>query len=58
MTALALPQNFPGRGMLLFAAFTVTLGTLLVQGLTLRLLVLALHLNDDDPINREVRRRE
>ena len=56
MTALALPQNFPGRGMLLFAAFTVTLGTLLVQGLTLRLLVLALHLNDDDPINREVRR--
>ena len=56
MTALALPQNFPGRGMLLFAAFTATLGTLLVQGLTLRLLVLALHLNDDDPINREVRR--
>jgi monovalent cation/hydrogen antiporter len=55
VTALALPQNFPERGMLLFAAFTVTLGTLLVQGLTLRPLVLALHLNDDDPINREVR---
>jgi monovalent cation/hydrogen antiporter len=31
-TALALPQNFPERGMLLFAAFAVTLGTLLVQG--------------------------
>jgi Na+/H+ antiporter len=54
-TALALPQNFPERGMLLFAAFTVTLGTLLVQGLTLRPLVLALDLNDDDPVNREVR---
>jgi hypothetical protein len=33
LTALALPQNFPERGMLLFAAFAVTLGTLLVQGL-------------------------
>ena len=54
-TALALPQNFPERGMLLFAAFAVTLGTLLVQGLTLRPLVLALDLDDDDPINREVR---
>src|SRR3954468_5256697 len=31
-TALALPQNFPERGMMLFAAFTVTLGTLLIQG--------------------------
>jgi NhaP-type Na+/H+ or K+/H+ antiporter len=54
-TALALPQNFPERGMLLFAAFAVTLGTLLVQGLTLRPLVLALDLDDDDPIDREVR---
>jgi CPA1 family monovalent cation:H+ antiporter len=39
-TALALPQSFPERGMLLFAAFTVTLGTLLIQGLTLRPLCL------------------
>jgi len=54
-TALALPQNFPERGMLLFAAFAVTLGTLLIQGLTLRPLVLMLRLSDDDPINREVR---
>jgi Na+/H+ antiporter len=54
-TALALPQSFPEHGMLLFAAFTVTLGTLLIQGLTLRPLVLMLRLNDDDPINREVR---
>jgi CPA1 family monovalent cation:H+ antiporter len=45
--------------MLLFAAFTVTLGTLLIQGLTLRPLALALCLRDDhDTIAREVRRRQ
>lgn len=54
-TALALPQGFPERGMLLFAAFAVTLGTLLIQGLTLRPLVLALHVPDDGTIEREVR---
>ena len=54
-TALALPQDFPERGMLLFAAFTVTLGTLLIQGLTLRRLVLVLHVRDDAIVDREVR---
>jgi NhaP-type Na+/H+ or K+/H+ antiporter len=54
-TALALPQAFPERGMLLFAAFSVTFGTLLIQGLTLRQLVLALNVHDDEPIDREVR---
>jgi CPA1 family monovalent cation:H+ antiporter len=54
-TALALPQSFPERGMLLFAAFTVTLGTLLIQGLTLRPLVLALRLPDDPTLERELR---
>jgi CPA1 family monovalent cation:H+ antiporter len=54
-TALALPQSFPERGMLLFAAFTVTLGTLLIQGLTLRPLVLALRVPDDASVDREVR---
>jgi Na+/H+ antiporter len=54
-TALALPQNFPERGMLLFAAFSVTLGTLLIQGLTLRPLVLALGLGEDAMVDREVR---
>jgi CPA1 family monovalent cation:H+ antiporter len=54
-SALALPQNFPQRGMLLFAAFSVTFGTLLIQGLTLRPLVLALNVRDDGPIDREVR---
>src|SRR4051812_27271309 len=54
-TALALPQGFPERGMLLFAAFTVTLGTLLIQGLTLRPLVLALGLRADGIVERELR---
>jgi len=48
-------SNFPERGMLLFAAATVTLGTLLIQGLTLRGLVLALAVPDDDTIDRELR---
>jgi CPA1 family monovalent cation:H+ antiporter len=54
-TALALPQSFPERGMLLFAAFTVTLGTLLIQGLTLRPLVVALRVPQDATVEREVR---
>ncbi len=54
-TALALPQNFPRRGLLLFTAFAVTLGTLVIQGLTLRPLLLALDLHDDAPVDREVR---
>jgi monovalent cation/hydrogen antiporter len=55
-TALALPQNFPERSMFLFAAFTVTLGTLLIQGLTLRPLALALRLREEeDTVAREVR---
>ncbi|TPI08510.1 sodium:proton antiporter [Mesorhizobium sp. B4-1-3] len=54
-TALALPQSFPERGMLLFAAFSVTLGTLLIQGLTLRPLVLKLDVDDESPVDQEVR---
>src|SRR3954454_6728391 len=53
-TALALPQTFPERGMLLFAAFTVTLGTLLIQGLTLRPLVVALQIAEDTTVEREL----
>jgi hypothetical protein len=41
--------------MLLFVAFTVTLGTLLIQGSTLRPLVLALHVRPDATVEREVR---
>ena len=35
-TSFALPQNFPGRDYIVLAAFTVVLGTLVLQGLTLR----------------------
>lgn len=54
-TALALPTDFPHRDLLLFTAFFVTLGTLLLQGLTLRPLVRLLALHDDGPVEREVR---
>ena len=54
-TALALPGDFPERDMLLFCAFAVTLGTLVIQGLTLRPLVKALHIEEEDPVAREVR---
>lgn len=54
-TALALPGDFPERGMLLFCAFAVTLGTLVIQGPTLRPLVRMLRLRDDGPVEREVR---
>jgi monovalent cation/hydrogen antiporter len=53
--ALALPGNFPGRDLLLVSAFIVTLGTLLIQGLTLRPLLLALRLPEDGLVEGEVR---
>lgn len=52
--ALALPAAFPQRGLVLFVAFGVVLGTLVVQGLTLKPLLRALRLHDDDPVGREV----
>ncbi|WP_174291742.1 cation:proton antiporter, partial [Sphingomonas bacterium] len=54
-TALALPRNFPQHDIILFTAFAVTLGTLLIQGLTLRPLVLALDIDEEDPVEEEVR---
>ena len=54
--ALALPDGahpFPGRDVILVTAFTVVLGTLVLQGLTLRPLLLWLDLRDDDPVARE-----
>ena len=56
VAALALPDGFPDRDLIVFVAFCVVLGTLLVQGLTLRPLLLALNLHDDDPVGREVAR--
>ena len=59
--ALALPiagrdgAPFPYRDLILVTAFGVVLGTLVVQGLTLRPLMLRLHLEEDDSVDREVR---
>lgn len=54
VTALALPAGFPHRDLILFAAFAVTFGTLTIQGLTLRPLMLRLRLAPDDLVEREV----
>ena len=53
--ALALPAAFPFRELILLTAFCVVLGTLVIHGLTLKPLLRALKLNDDDPVGREVR---
>jgi CPA1 family monovalent cation:H+ antiporter len=52
--ALALPSGFPYRNLIVLTAFSVVLGTLVIQGLTLKPLLRALNLSDDDPVGREV----
>ena len=47
--AFALPESTPQRGVLLLAAFVVVVGTLLLQGSTLPLLVRAMKLPGPDP---------
>ena len=42
--AFALPENFPYRDLIVLTAFAVVLGSLVIQGLTLRPLILALRL--------------
>ncbi len=53
--ALALPTDFPFRDLILTTAFGVVLGTLVLQGLTLRPLMLRLRLEDDGTVDRETR---
>jgi CPA1 family monovalent cation:H+ antiporter len=59
--AFALPQAgpdgqgaFPYRDLIVFSAFCVVLGTLVLQGLTLRPILRHVQLADDDPVGREV----
>src|SRR5262245_13783159 len=52
--ALALPNAFPFRDLIVLTAFSVVLGTLVIQGLTLKPLLRALDLQDDDPVGREL----
>ncbi len=53
--ALALPPAFPYRDLIVLTAFAVVLGTLVIQGLTLKPLLRLLDLHDDDPVGRELR---
>jgi monovalent cation/hydrogen antiporter len=52
--AMALPAGFPYRDLIVLTAFSVVLGTLLIQGLTLKPLMRALDLHDGDPVGREL----
>lgn len=51
--ALALPEGFPARDLIVLTAFLVVLGTLLIQGLSLKALLRALKLSDGDPVAHE-----
>ncbi len=58
--AFALPEAgpdgtgaFPYRDLIVFTAFCVVLGTLVLQGLTLRPILRRAQLADDDPVGRE-----
>ncbi|NEU10536.1 sodium:proton antiporter [Methylobacterium sp. BTF04] len=56
-TALALPEGAPGfpyRDLIVLTAFCVIIGTLTIQGLTLKPLLGRLGLADDDPVGREI----
>ena len=52
--AMALPPVFPYRDLIVLTAFSVVVGTLLIQGLTLKPPLRALDLHDDDPVGREL----
>jgi Na+/H+ antiporter len=54
--ALALPQGFPDRSLLVFTGFFVTLGTLVIQGMTLRPLLLLLGAHDEVTPEMEMHR--
>ena len=51
--AMALPPAFPYRDLIVLTAFLVVLGTLTIQGLTLKPLLRSLNLHDGDPVGQE-----
>jgi Na+/H+ antiporter len=53
-TALALPQPFPGRDVIVLSAFTVVLGTLILQGFTIRPLITLLRIEPDSSLDEDV----
>src|SRR6202040_1600538 len=54
--AFALPEGFPYRDLMLLTAFAVVLGSLVIQGLTLRPLISALQLKEENTVASEVAR--
>ncbi|QKD02011.1 cation:proton antiporter [Mesorhizobium loti] len=54
VVAIALPAGFPGRDPIVLAAFAVVLGTLVLQGMTLKPLLRILNFPRDTTIDREV----
>ena len=55
-TAFALPPQFPQREVIVLAAFTVVLGTLVIQGFTMRPLIACLRIAKDNSLDEEVAR--
>ena len=55
-TAFALPPGFPGRDLIVLSAFCVVLGTLVIQGFTLRPLLDRLGFEADVGVGREISR--
>jgi Na+/H+ antiporter len=55
-TAFALPPAFPGRDLIVLTAFCVVLGTLALQGLTLKPLLRWLEFEPDHSVEEEVSR--
>lgn len=59
--AFAIPETladgtpFPHRDLILLCAFAVVLGTLVLQGLTIKPLIRRIGLTDDDPVGQEIR---
>ncbi|MER9295544.1 sodium:proton antiporter [Mesorhizobium sp. M0621] len=54
VVAIALPANFPGRDPIVLAAFAVVLGTLVLQGMTLKPLLRILNFDPDRTVDNEV----
>jgi CPA1 family monovalent cation:H+ antiporter len=55
-TALALPREFPSRDVIVLSAFIVVLGTLILQGFTMRPLIALLRIAPDTSLDEDVSR--
>ena len=53
-TAFALPSGFPHRDVIVLSAFIVVLGSLMIQGLTVGVLIQVLRLEPDNSLEAEI----